>query len=133
MDGIFIDEASNSESASQVSYFTAFSNYIRSRIPNALVVHNPGTTTPQVYFDAMPQDIFVTFENYYRCVCHTNSTRSSGSQYLARSVWKNGDPWTIWTDPVYANTPRRRQAVICHHFTGSTTDLVNITDCTSQI
>ncbi|KZV91552.1 hypothetical protein EXIGLDRAFT_648144 [Exidia glandulosa HHB12029] len=112
MHGIFVDEANNTPATLQ--YYTAFSNYIRSAFPSsdALVVLNPGTTTSQSYFDAMPNDVFVTFENFYS------------------QMW---EPFTAYTDSNFANTPHQRQAAIIHDFTGSTTDLVNVTDTTGEI
>lgn len=111
MHGIFIDEANNDPAALQ--YYADFSSYAHQRFPDAdaVVVQNPGVTTPQTFFDTMPTDVFVTFENF------------------ASQMWA---PFTIFTDPLYANTPHERQAAIFHDFGGSTTDLVNITDTVGE-
>ncbi|EJD32182.1 hypothetical protein AURDEDRAFT_178788, partial [Auricularia subglabra TFB-10046 SS5] len=77
-----------------------------------LVIHNPGGTTPQSFFDAVPRDSFVTFENF------------------ASQMWA---PSSIFKNPAYAGTPRQRQAAIIHDFNGSTTGLVNITDTMGEI
>lgn len=110
MHGIFIDEANNDPTTLQ--YYADFSAYAHAAFPedDALVVLNPGVVTPQEFFDAMPNDVFVTFENF------------------ASEMWA---PFTIFTDPLYKDTPHQRQAVIFHDFFGSVTDLVNITDSAS--
>lgn len=111
MHGIFIDDVTRD--AANVTYYAKLSNYTREAFGNsgldseARVVLNPGTTTPEAFFESMQQDIFVTFEGNYA------------------DMW---DPFTIFTDPVYKNTPRDRQAAIIHDFSGSTADLVNVTN-----
>ncbi|EJD36195.1 hypothetical protein AURDEDRAFT_117143 [Auricularia subglabra TFB-10046 SS5] len=110
MHGVFVDEASNDPAT--LSYFTDFSNYVHSAFDNGLVVHNPGVTTPQAFFDAMPNDVFVTYEN------------------AASNMWV---PFTIFTDPLYKDTPRKRQAAIMYGFTGTTDNLVNTTDTVGEI
>ncbi|KAH7101685.1 Spherulation-specific family 4 [Auriculariales sp. MPI-PUGE-AT-0066] len=115
MHGIFIDEASNDPTT--IPYYTTFSQYIRNLTwpgGTPTVIHNQGATLPQSFFDAMPQDIFVTFENAY-------------------SVYESATPWTIWTDPIYESLPGPRQAVIFYNFTGTVTDMVTITDTSAEI
>ncbi|KZV91558.1 hypothetical protein EXIGLDRAFT_769800 [Exidia glandulosa HHB12029] len=110
--GIFVDEANNT--ASTLQYYTDFSNYAHSAFPSddTLVVQNPGTPLDQSWFDAMPNDVFVTFEGFYANMF---------------------DDWTAYTDSRFADTPHQRQASIIHSFTGSTTDLVTVTDTTAEL
>jgi len=116
VEGVFIDEGSND--LAKLQYYTDFSNYIHEKFPaeDTLVVSNPGTITPQEYFDAMPRDVFVTFE------------------YFTNKQW---DPWTIFTDDNYKETPRDRQAAIFHSWEVNVEDdvqrLVNLTDYIGEV
>ncbi|KAH7101645.1 Spherulation-specific family 4 [Auriculariales sp. MPI-PUGE-AT-0066] len=114
MHGIFIDEGSNNEE--DVQYYKDFSQYIRNQTwPGGppTVVNNPGTTLSKRYFDEIPDDIYVTFEN-------------------AWSVFRDSAPFTIWTDPLYFDLPGPRQGVIFHDFNGTTADMKNITDSSAK-
>jgi len=59
--GIHVDEQSTD--AASVGYYTDLYKYIRRRIPNALVINNPGTPCAEEYISRPACDVVCLFEN----------------------------------------------------------------------
>jgi|GEM_PF-2908488 hypothetical protein len=66
VDGIFLDEATNTCDAPPLNYYTTLVTYIKEKGGKGLVALNPGTATGECYMTAAPAaDFFVTFEGHY--------------------------------------------------------------------
>ncbi len=66
VDGIFLDEATNTCDPAYLSYYTTLVTYIKEKGGKGLVALNPGTATGECYLTAAPAaDIIVTFEGHY--------------------------------------------------------------------
>lgn len=66
VDGIFLDEATNTCDAGSLSYYTTLVTYIKEKGGKGIVALNPGTATGECYLTAAPAaDIVVTFEGRY--------------------------------------------------------------------
>ncbi len=66
IDGIFLDEATNTCDAASLTYYTTLVTYIKEHGGKGLVALNPGTATGECYLTAAPAaDFFVTFEGHY--------------------------------------------------------------------
>jgi hypothetical protein len=62
IDGIFVDEMSNDDSAPHRAYFTELTNYVHARRLYP-VVGNPGTVVVNTYFTESCADVIVVYEN----------------------------------------------------------------------
>lgn len=49
IDGIFVDEATNDNNSTHITYYTNLNNYIHGKKAGAITVTNPGTTTLESY------------------------------------------------------------------------------------
>lgn len=64
LDGIFLDEMSNTTAGSTVDHYEDIYNYIKGVDPNWLVMGNPGTTTQEAFMSRPTADNIVVFENF---------------------------------------------------------------------
>jgi hypothetical protein len=63
VDGIFVDEMTNTGPAERLNYYRDIYNHIKSIDPNWLVMGNPGTTTIEQYLTWPTADQLMVFEN----------------------------------------------------------------------
>jgi hypothetical protein len=64
LDGIFLDEMTNTNDAAALAYYTELRSYIRTTNPNWRVTGNPGTSTTPAYLTAPAADTLVTYEGF---------------------------------------------------------------------
>ncbi|HEY8745331.1 MAG TPA: spherulation-specific family 4 protein, partial [Chloroflexota bacterium] len=89
VDGIFLDEATNTCDAASLNYYTTLVTYIKEKGGKGLVALNPGTATAECYLTAAPAaDIFVTFEGDY--------STYTASSYSQPSWVSNYSPSRFW-------------------------------------
>lgn len=64
IDGIFIDEAANTQD--KLNYYQQLYQYIKSKSKSYYTIVNPGTDTDESYISQPVADVTVTFENYQK-------------------------------------------------------------------
>jgi hypothetical protein len=122
VDGIFVDEMTNTGPAERLNYYRDIYNHIKSIDPNWEVMGNPGTTTLEQYLTWPTADRLMVFENvgatypgytpsswnfdYDRSqfvhLVHTESSAANMLTHLNRAVQRNAGGIYI-TDDVLPN------------------------------
>lgn len=95
VDGIFLDEASNS--CAKLSYYQSLYNYVKKRGAQNLVVLNPGTNTEECYVNA--SDILITFEDDFAAY---SAWSPSGWEYN----YPESRFWHLVLNTSYADLPQ---------------------------
>ncbi len=90
LDGIFLDEFTNTSNASHLDYYETLYDYIKGIDPAWTVVGNPGTSTTEPYLTRPTADILMVHENF-------------GANYpgYTPSSWNNNYPSTSFSHLVH--------------------------------
>jgi hypothetical protein len=122
IDGIFVDEMSNTGPAERLNYYKAIFDHVKAIDPNWEVMGNPGTTTLEQYLTWPTADRLMVFENvgssypgyapsswnfdYYRShfvhLVHTEDSATDMLNHLELAVARNAGGIYV-TDDVLAN------------------------------
>ena len=81
VDGIFLDEYTNTNSASDLNFYESLYNYVKGIDPTWQVIGNPGTSTVEAYASRPTADVLVVHESF--------ATSYSG---YSPSAWNAGYP-----------------------------------------
>jgi len=107
LDGIFIDDMSNTNTTTVKNYYKSISSVVNSTMPSGknFLMLNAGAATDASFFNYATA--IITFENYY------SQTDAPGS---------------IFNTTGYSNAPRQKQAYIAHDYTGNAATQQQLSD-----
>lgn len=107
LDGIFLDEMTNTNDATSLAYYTEVRTYIQTLDPNWRVTGNPGTSTTPAYLTAPAADTLVTYEGYsgYATATPPTWTNSYATRRFSNLVYRV--PSTSLTSTIDAAISKR--------------------------
>lgn len=112
IDGIFVDEVNGTDTMSNYNYYRDFYNYVQYKMPagKSFVTLNPGVPMSLQFYNI--SDSIITFEGYHSGMKDEGTILNSGN--------------------TYKDTPRQKQAIVIHDYTGNSTQQQQMSDLMGQ-